>query len=336
MKIIEQYLYEVARRLPAKGRQEIVDELRSLLLDELEEKHGPEVSEEDAKQVLAEFGPPGEVARRYSGRAQVIAAGLTDLYFLIMKIVLGAMAVAFTTVYIVELASGDVEGGEVLRRTLQLPLQILTAYFGGVGVLTLILIGITRMGWNEGVDLESDWTPEELKDVEIEPQSESRFSHIFSIGGSMVAIALLNIYPEIMTLMEEAFLRSTLSLGHRVDIGHFRGYVVVITVILAFEIVHHAACLRLGDRKTSLRLARTGITLASIVVTASMVGDMRLYLDYENMIGFRLVFVIALIGNIIELITEIVAYAKLKINQSTDAGMASIGVPSGSPSRSRR
>lgn len=317
MKIIEQYLYEVAGRLPAKGRQEIVDELRSLLLDELEQKHGADASEEDAKQVLAEFGPPSEVAKRYSGRVAVIAAGLTDLYFLIMKIMLGAMAIAFVTVYIVELASGDVGAGALLGRTLQLPLQILTAYFSGVGVLTLIFIGITRMGWNEGLNLESDWTPEELKDVEIEPKSESRFSHIFSIGGSMVTIALLNIYPEIMTLIEEAFLRSTLSLGHRLDIGQFRGYVIVLTIILAFEIVHHAACLRVGDQRTGVRLARTGITLASIVVTAIMVGDMQLYSGYESIIGFRLIFVIALFGNVVELITEIVNYAKLKIKQSS-------------------
>lgn len=316
MKVIEQYLYEVGRRLPAKHREEITNELRSLLLDELEEKHGPNAGEEEAKQVLSEFGPPGEVARRYSGKTQIIASGLSDLYFLIMKILLGAMCVAFVTVYVVELASGEIESGDVLRRTLTLPFEILSAYFGGVGVLTLILIGVTRMGWNEGLNLEADWTPEELKDVEIEPESESRFSHIVSIAGAMVAIAVFNVFPQIMTLTEEAFLLSTLSLGHRIVIEVFRRYVIVLTIILAFEIVYHAACLRAGDAKPWLRLAKTGITLATIILTAVMVGDMRLYAEYESIIGFRLIFVIALMGSIIELITDLVRYAKLRLAES--------------------
>jgi hypothetical protein len=315
MRIIEQYLHEVGRRVPAKGRSEIVNELRSLLLDELEQKYGSGADEEAAKQVLAEFGPPAEVAQRYSGRSQVIAGGVSDLYFLIMKIMLGAMAIAFTVVYIVELAAGSVDSARILGRTLELPLQILSAFLTGTGALTLVFMGITRAGWNEGLDPNADWTPEELKDVELEPETESRLGHIFSIAGSMVAIALLNLYPEIFTVLEEAFLRSTLSLGHRLNIDLLRGYLIPITIVMAFEIGYHAIGLRVEGQTSWLRLSRTGITLASIVVTALMVGDMRLYLDYTGMIGFRLIFVIALVGNIIGLITEIVSYGKVKLHR---------------------
>jgi hypothetical protein len=239
-----------------------------------------------------------------------------------MKIILGAMAIAFTVVYIVELVSGEIPDGEIVLRTLGLPVQILSAFLSGVGALTLIFIGITRFGWNEGLDPTADWTPEELKDVKIEPEKESKFSHVFSIAGAMVAIALLNVYPEIFTAMEEAFLRSTLSLGHRLNVELFRSYIVVITIILAFEIVYHALGLRHSDSPPWLRLARTGITLATIVTTAIIVGDMRLYLNYENIIGFRLIFTISLVGNVIGLISEIVEYVKAKLVRSTAAGGA--------------
>ncbi len=315
MKIIEQYLYEVGKRLPTKNRQEITNELRSLLLDELEEKHGPEADEAAAKQVLQEFGAPGEVARRYSGRSAAIAPGLTDLYFLILKIMLGAMAIAFTTVFLVELATGGVEEAAILGRALRLPLQILNGFFAGAGAVSLIFIGITRLGWNEGMSLEADWTPEELKDVELEPETESTFGRIFAIGGSMLAIALLNVYPQIMSLAEQAFLRSGLSLGHRLNIDLFRNYVFVFTGILVLEIVYHGIGLRTGGREIWLRLTRTGLTLVSIVFTALLVGDMRLYTGYESILGFRLIFAIALGGNIIELITELVAYGKAKIRR---------------------
>lgn len=319
MKIVEQYLHEVGRRIPAKGREEVVNELRSLLLDELEQKHGPAADEAAAKLILADFGSPAEVAQRYSGRSHVIAGGLSDLYFLIMKIILGAMAIAFTVIYIVEVAAGDVEPSGVLLRTLRVPLQIFSAWLSGVGGLTLVFIGITRLGWNEGLDPNADWTPDELKDVKIDPETESRFSHIFSIAASMIAIAVLNIHPEIFTVLEEAFLRSTLSLGHRLNIDLFRSYVIPMTILLAFGIVYHATCLRVDEQQPWVRLARTGMVLASLVLTALIVTDMRLYLDYTGMIGFRLIFVIALVGGVIELITEVVKYVKAKMKTAARA-----------------
>ena len=81
---------------------------------------------------------------------------------------------------------------------------------------------------------------------------------------------------------------------------------------MAFEVIHHAVSLRLGDRDPRLRLARTGITLATIVLTAIMLADMRLYTDYTSLNGFRLIVLIALVGHIIGLIGEVVEYAKVK------------------------
>lgn len=322
MRIIDQYLHEVSARLPMKGRREIIEELQSLLLDEIENRYGPDAGEEEAKQILREFGPPYSVARRYSGHTQAIASGLTDLYFLILKIMLGAIAVAFVTVYVVELATGTFGDATLLGRSLQLPLQIANAFLVGTGVVTLGFIAVTRLAWNEGMDLQDDWTPEELSHVEIEPQTESRFSHIASISLSMVAIALFNLYPEVFVLVEEAVLLTGLELGHRLAIDVLGGYLVVISVVLAFEVAHHGASLRIGDGKPWLRLARTGITLMSVVLTAVMVWDMRLYTDYSGIIGFRLMFVIALGGNVIELVKQLVDYAKAKVAEapSTELG----------------
>ncbi len=116
--------------------------------------------------------------------------------------------------------------------------------------------------------------------------------------------------PEVVTLADNAFLRSTLTLGHRLSIEVFRSYVVVLNIVIAFEVIHHAVSLRLGDCDTRLRLARTGITLATIVLTAIMLADMRLYTGYTSLNGFRLIVLIALVGHIIGLIGEVVDSAK--------------------------
>lgn len=70
--------------------------------------------------------------------------------------------------------------------------------------------------------------------------------------------------------------------------------------------------LRMGENTPKLRLGKTGITLANIILSAVMLGDMRLFLDYNGILGFRLLLLIALIGGVIELISELVAYGKLR------------------------
>ena len=312
MKIVEQYIHETGRRMPAKGRTETMEELRSLLLDEMEKRFGPEPTAEQAKEVLAGFGPPADVAKRYGGDVQVIAPALADLYFLILKIILGAMAVAFTTVFVVEAATGAIGEAEFWGALVQVPFRIAGGFFSGAGVVSLIFIAITRTAWSSGARLDDDWTPDELEGVVIEPQTESTWSRVLSIVFGVGAIVLLNVYPEVVTLAEDAFLRSTLTLGHRLSIEVFRSYVVVLSVIMALEVAHHAVSLRLGDRDPRLRLARTGITLATIVLTAIMLADMRLYTDYTSLNGFRLIVLIALVGHIIGLIGEVVEYAKVK------------------------
>jgi hypothetical protein len=312
MKIIEQYLHEIGRRLPARSRTETVAELRSLLLDELEGRAGPEATEEDAKKIIADFGAPSHVARNYSGGVPVVAPALSDLYFLILGIVLGAMAIAFTTVFIVEVVTGQIGAESLGAEVAQLILSVLSGFVSGAGGVTLVFIAITRLGWNEGLDLEKEWTPEELKGVVVEPETESTVSHIASITFGIIGIVLLNLFPGVVTLGENAFLLSGLELGHRLNIDLFSVYVVVWSVIVGLEIAHRVASIRIGENNPALRLARTGITLATIVLTAIMLGDMRLYTDYTGFIGFRLIVLVALVGNSIGLITELVAYGKLR------------------------
>ena len=312
MKIVEQYIYETGRRMPTKGRTETMEELRSLLLDEIEKRFGPEPTEEQAKEVLAGFGAPADVAKRYGGDVQVIAPALADLYFLILKIILGAMAVAFTTVFIVEAATGAIGEAEFWGALVQVPLRIVSGFFSGAGAVSLIFIAITRTAWSSGARLDDEWTPDELEGVIVEPQSESTWSRVLSIVFGVGAIVLLNVYPEIVTLAENAFLRSTLTLGHRLSIELFRSYVIVLSIVMALEVIHHGVALRLGDRDPRLRLARTGITLTTIVLTAVMFADMRLYDGYTGVVGFRLIVLISLVGHIVGLISEVIEYAKVK------------------------
>jgi hypothetical protein len=94
MKLIEQYLRAISYNLPLSKRKDVVEELRSLMMDEIEQRFGAEPGENDLRDYINEFGAPNQVAARYRSGRGVIAEGFRDIYFLIIKIVFAAMLVA--------------------------------------------------------------------------------------------------------------------------------------------------------------------------------------------------------------------------------------------------
>jgi len=67
MNLIERYLHEVRRYLPAKNREDILAEIRSHLTDTLEERVKGEPGEEDMASLLKEMGSPRKLAASYPG-----------------------------------------------------------------------------------------------------------------------------------------------------------------------------------------------------------------------------------------------------------------------------
>jgi hypothetical protein len=86
MDLLERYLLQIRRYLPLKERQETIDELRSLILDQLDEI--PEENKEDAlKQIIIDMGEPRDVAMRYNDRGPIISKEMEPIMTLVMKVV---------------------------------------------------------------------------------------------------------------------------------------------------------------------------------------------------------------------------------------------------------
>ena len=65
--LIERYLYAITRRLPAKQRADVAEELRTLISDMLDERCGSlPPTAKDVRVVLTELGTPGEMVRKYT------------------------------------------------------------------------------------------------------------------------------------------------------------------------------------------------------------------------------------------------------------------------------
>lgn len=105
--LIDRYLYQVGRDLPANKnkRTDIQAELRSLIIDELENRYpGQEYTPEQVTAVLADFGPPEKVAAQYYPEGQYLVGprlypqfrmtlGIVLTIFLVVQVVLFGVAV---------------------------------------------------------------------------------------------------------------------------------------------------------------------------------------------------------------------------------------------------
>lgn len=66
--LIERYIYAVTKRLPYKTREDVAQELRTLIDDMLKERCGEITpTQKDVKIVLTELGTPDELYEQYGG-----------------------------------------------------------------------------------------------------------------------------------------------------------------------------------------------------------------------------------------------------------------------------
>ncbi len=91
--MINRYVNEVGENLPRKMRADIEMELRSLLLDTLEERSEGEPSPQIAAELLREFGQPEEIATKYRPEEVLIGAKLFPTYRFVIMITLSVIGV---------------------------------------------------------------------------------------------------------------------------------------------------------------------------------------------------------------------------------------------------
>lgn len=91
--LMQRYLYAVGRHLPEKGREDILRELESDILERLEHEDGSASegagSQDRLEALLLEFGEPSEVGSRYGGKLEyLIGSGLYPIYVKVLRLVL--------------------------------------------------------------------------------------------------------------------------------------------------------------------------------------------------------------------------------------------------------
>jgi len=315
LELVDQYILAVGRKLPLRGREEIKQELKSRILDEIETKYGPLPGREDIEKILTGFGAPGHTARKYTGERYIIAPGFTDLYLLIISLVVFALFIAFTTVFAVELFTENLRGTALLRGIGRIFANLFNTALGGIGSITLIFMGISRF-YRKGLDLEEDWTPKELKGIEVVPKSESKIEAWISIFFAVVFLVIINLFPGLIPLAENSYEKSGLLLGNTVNLEVFRLYARIWSAIWLAEIVYHILILKNGMKTQFLTLLNLGTSTAALLLMLLMINDPSLYLRDTGWIGFKTIFLIVFIVSSAEVISETVRLIRRRLSAS--------------------
>lgn len=200
MEVIDRYVHEIGEHLPWNLRADVEAELRSLLLDSLEERARAAQRPPDsplAEAVVREFGPPGEVAKRYLPQDQyLIGPRLFPAYRLAFKIaviVIVAASGGLLIAAIVPSALGNRKGPDLLELANTI-WQFAKGIFINLALVTLVFAIIERVQARREATAPA-WSPAMLPPVK-DPGRISQAHMVFEMYMILAFAVLFNFYPE--------------------------------------------------------------------------------------------------------------------------------------------
>jgi hypothetical protein len=151
MDLLDRYLGAIAALLPAAQREDIIAELRDVLMSRIEDKEaqaGRRLDKKELEALFREFGHPLAVAGRYGPQRALIGVELYPFYIFAVKVALAIAA--FVTV--IPLAVGVVTGeGDAARAVSHAINNYIPTALQLIGLATLVGAAIER-GWIKAGD----------------------------------------------------------------------------------------------------------------------------------------------------------------------------------------
>lgn len=151
MDLIDRYLNAVAAQLPQDERDDIVAELRDLILSRFEareEELGRALTDDEKEAILHEIGHPLVVAARYrKGPDSLIGPALFPYWLFAVKAGLLLMLAVQAIVLFINLVSGPADAGQSIGQAVN---GFISSGLTLVGVVTLIGAAMEHMGYRPG------------------------------------------------------------------------------------------------------------------------------------------------------------------------------------------
>ncbi|SDJ80080.1 HAAS signaling domain-containing protein [Sediminibacillus albus] len=266
MEMIDRYVYAVTQRLPQSQRQDIAQELRSLIEDMLEEKTGEkQYGQEEVEQVLLELGNPAKLADQYrEPKRYLIGPQLFHPYISIMKIVLTVAAVAMGVVFILETI---LDPAAILQHFLDLLISVIiaaTQMFAWItiGFAIAQYYGVGRYNWKTA-GFGDEWKPSELPQIPDTKKQIKRSEAVFGIIFSVIALVAVRFSNHLfgVTIFENGEWVAVIPF---LDTEAVAEIMPIIYLVVAFGILKEAVKLIIG--KWSKKMAVYNLIVNGVIL----------------------------------------------------------------------
>lgn len=275
MDLIERYIAEVGRHLPAKNRSDIQAELRSSLVDSLEARAGENPSEDDIAQMLKEFGAPRKVAASYWPEGQyLIGPRLYPLFEMITGIVLTVLVI----VQLVLFGITAVFNPENLR-----PLEFLATFASSVisafGSVVLVFAVLQRLDVRPETEEEAQaWDPNDLP-APAEVTTINRSGIFAETVFTLIFVAIFAFLPQIIDLLSASGLQIYFS-------PVFLEYIPLLILATVLGVGLDIILLWRGRWETPTRLAKIGLNIFGIYILGVLINAHTAWLAAHGATGF--------------------------------------------------
>lgn len=166
MKLIDLYIDELRQYLPPKNREDVLQEIRSTLMDMVEDRtpSGQDAPSDDIiKAVLKEYGAPRAVARQYNRHQYLIGPRLYPTYLKVLRIALPIVAAVSLVVFFAALISLNSMESGMLETVFTRFAGIFSSLFTAAMIITFIFAVLERTtpeDWR--LDSPEEWAPDDL------------------------------------------------------------------------------------------------------------------------------------------------------------------------------
>jgi hypothetical protein len=270
MNLIDRYIAEIGKHLPRRQRADIEAEIRSTLLDMLEERdHTSPDAEREAAVIalLKEYGAPRKVAASYHPTPYLIGPRLFPFFELVVKIVLSVLLGVMVMTFGFTVIHSGMTQPEMVNALGKLALQFLSGAVSAFGNIVLVFAILERVAPATKFDeIEETWDPGDLA-KEPDPDRVKISEEVFEILASAAFLIIFNAYPEKVGLI--IFSDDTWTFIPVLTEAFFR-YLPWLNLISALQIGLNVYLLREGIWQTSTRLASLALKLGTAAVALFM------------------------------------------------------------------
>jgi hypothetical protein len=331
MNLIDKYIEQVGDNLPRKDRDDIQKEIRSILEDTLENRSHTEnrpVDEAMTVDVLKEFGTPKKVAASYLPERYLIGPRLYPTFIMILKIVLGIVAlvgIVTTSVALFQQPFTIESGIEYIVKKMVELFGSMLAVFGNVVFVFAIVEWALSKAKSENEDA---WDPNSLKN-EADRDTIKPWSQVPDIIMTVIALVVFNVFaPKFGAYFNDA---NGLSVFIPALSPVFFTYLPWFNVIWVLGLGLNVALISVGQWQAWSKWFQIGLDVVTVIVLIAMAAGRSIITDsadklgqmgytgtqiagiYSGLgIGMKALIIVLVVVMIIDLVENIVRLARKK------------------------